>query len=81
MFLHSYLGMYVMAVRLRSTAHPTIQNQLAVVGQATHWPLAPSPILATWGMSLLLSVPISPSGKWYSPQTVLGYTEWYNYTN
>lgn len=72
MFLHSYLGMYVMAVRHRSTAHATIQNQLAVVGQATHWPLAPSPILATWGMCLLLSVPTSPSGKWYSPQTLLG---------
>lgn len=81
MFLHSYFGMYVMAVRHRSTAHPTIQNQLAGVRQETHWPLSPSSPLATRGMSLLLSAPASPSGKWYSPQTLLGYTEWYNYTN
>lgn len=72
MFLRSYLGIYMMAVRPRSTAHPTTQNQPAVVGQATHWSVAPLPILTALGMLVLLSVPTSPSGKWYSSTNTLG---------
>lgn len=59
MFLRSHVGIYVMAVRHRSTAHPTIQIQPAVAGQATHWSSVPLPILTTLGMSLLLCHPFS----------------------